>query len=389
MDLAFLGEIQRYDKGYIKETIGNVDIENEIEKISKEMDDINIKALRFDRWDFFAIFGIALLEIGTDFLLGDPKKGISSEISNKNTKLGEYFNNLHENVDHKGNSLDYQGYKFGGGDHRGRTFGHDMFSFPLAIYSLCNGQFIDGYYQDGRFNWVYSKLNQYGSEYVGLPPDQAIMAYLSHMFADFFSSKSLPVPGFGVLAHMPSRDIRVMVNKMYADGFNLRHMLVQGVPVVVAEILVRLFFYFRNRSVDADDAAKKHKLNKMLLMTHTLAALVNIGKVYFTNNPTAINLPMLLRVIWLTWSVLREEMEVSHRAKIKINYGVIKNKYETMQTLVMLDQAIYYTREIDKFIVRKNDEFVIAFDDNEKDIESGFGEIDDLMAEFANFNRSF
>ena len=208
------------------------------------------------------------------------------------------------------------------------------------------------------------------------------------MTADFFSVKSLPVPGFGALAHLPSRDIRKLVAKMYSDGFNLRDMVVKGMPVAASEVLIRMYFYFRNQEVEASPEARKHKRDKMLLMTHTLAALVNVGKVILTKNPASINLPMLLRVIWLTWSVVKEEQELTQRAKVKVNYSVLKNKYETLQTLVLLDESVYYTREIDRFILKKKDEFVIQFQENENIIQNGFNEVDQLLVAFTRLNQS-
>jgi hypothetical protein len=388
MDFSFLGEIEPYEAGYLKEKIDSNNIERELETIGREMDGLCIDSLRFDRWDFAAIFATALLEVGADFLLGDPKKGLSKNLSDKNTSLGNYFSGIHEGIDHTGNPLDYQGYKFGGGNHRSRTFGHDLLMFPLALYSLCQGQFVDGYYDQKKIQWVLSCLNQKGHAYAALPVDEAVTAYFAHMFADFFSAKSLPVPGFGVLAHLPDRELRKLVADMYSDGFNLRHMVVQGIPVAATEILIRLYLYFRVLESEPSAEARKHKLDKMLLMTHTLAALVNVGKVVLTNNPAAINLPMMLRVIWLTWSVVKEELELTHRAKVKVNYSVLKNKYETLQTLVLLDESVYYTREINKFIVKKKDEFVIQFYENEHAIQNGFNELDQLMAEFTQLNQS-
>ncbi len=49
---------------------------------------------------------------------------------------------------------------------------------------------------------------------------------------------------------------------------------VQGIPVVVAEVLVRLFFYFRYRNVEASDSAKKHKLKALTVAQDTLGGTV-------------------------------------------------------------------------------------------------------------------
>jgi len=363
-------------------------LQNEIDNLTNEINSISTVKLSFDKWDYITVFSIAILEVAGDFFLGNPKEGLSKNLSDKNTKLGNYFNGIHEKLDHSNQPVDYQGFKFGGGDHRGRTFAHDLLMFPLTLYMLCKGQFIDGYYQNGNMNWVLSSFNQFEKQYPGMTLEQAILAYITHMFADFFSSKSLPVPGFGILAHFPNRDIRKLVNNMYSDGFNLRHMAVQGIPVLAAEILMRIYFYIRNFKEDLPIEAKKHKLNKMLLLSHGIATSVNIGKVIITENPAAINLPMLIRVITLVWSVLKEEINLMHRKKIKIEAGVLKNKYENMKTLILLDKAICYTSNTNKYLNLQKEEFDKLFYENENKINNKFNVIGDKLTELKNINST-
>jgi hypothetical protein len=374
-DFSFLNTIKPYE--YDKKEIFDIkQLDNEISKLSEEINGINIRAIPFDKWDFIVVFTVALLEVGADFLLGDPNKGLSKTLSDKNTKLGEFFDKIHEQLDHSGQPLDYQGFNFGGGDHRGRTFGHDLLMFPLAIYMLCKGEFIDGYFEDSAFIWVKSLFNQYGNQYVGMPLDQSIIAYITHMIADFFSSKSLPIPGMGILAHFPNRDIRILVNDMYSNGFNLRHMIIQGIPVLTTEILIRIFNgikYWKNTEFTKEMI--KHKQNKMLLISHGCATAVNIGKVIITKNPTLINLPMITRVIKLAWDVIKEEANITHKSIEKINMGALKNKLELKKTLILLDKTVYYTNEMDRLISNSRHEYNIIKEENhlmEKKLLKGY-----------------
>ena len=350
LDFSFLNTIKPYEND-TKEVLDIKQLDNEISKLSDEINKIDIKSVPFDKWDFIVVFAVALIEIGADFILGNPQKGLSKTLSDKNSKLGEFFNKIHETLDHSKQPLDYQGYKFGGGDHRGRTFGHDLLMFPLAIYMLCKGKFIDGYFEDGAFQWVISNFNQFGTKYDGLRLDQAIIAYIIHMFADFFSTKSLPVPGMGILAHFSNRDIRKLAADMYSNGFNLRHTIVQGIPVLTAEILIRIFVsikYWNNTEYTKNMI--NNKQNKMLLISHTCATAINIGKVIATKNPTLINLPMILRVIKLAWDVISDEINITHNAIIKVNMGTLKNKLELKKTLILLDKTVYYASEMNRLI---------------------------------------
>lgn len=395
LDFSFLEKIEPFTNDS-KEIIIAKSINDEIEKLTKEIDSIDINSVPFDKWDLIMVFAIGLLEVGSDFLLGNPQKGLSNQLSDKNTKLGEYFNSLHEEIDHKGQPLDFQGrfkldgnstISFGGGDHRGRTFGHDLLMFPMAIYMLCKGKFIDGGYVDGAFNIVTSEANQYGDLYVGMSIDKAIIAYIIHMFADFCSTKSLQVPGFGIISHFPNRDIRKLVNNMYSNGFNFRHMFVQGIPVLATEILIRIYIGIRYwKSKKYSKNAIIHKRNKLLLITHSFALTVNIGKVIITKNPTLINLPMIIRVLSLIWKVIKEEIRISQIVIEKINLSLLKNKYETLETMILLDQAIYYTKEIDKIIVTNMIEFDNFLERNKKNDLHGEKDFTNLLNQFKKIN---
>jgi hypothetical protein len=386
-DYSFLNTIEPY-KNDTKEIFDIRQLDNEISRLSEEISNIDIKTVPFDKWDFIVVFSVALIEVGADFILGDPQKGLSKTLSDKNTKLGEFFDSIHKKLDHSGQPLDYQGPHFGGGDHRGRTFGHDLFMFPLAIYMLCKGKFIDGYFEDGAFKWIISTFNQFGTEYAGMPLDQAIISYVIHMVADFFSSKSLPVPGMGMLAHFPNRDIRKLVSDMYSNGFNLRHIIIQGIPVLSAEILIRIFVgikYWKN--TEHTKNMIKNKQNKMLLLSHSCATVVNIGKVIITKNPTLINLPMILRVINLAWKVVKDEIDITHRAIEKINLNTLKNKLELEKTLILLDETVYYTGEIDKIILAKMKSFDQNLQNNRMIEEKGIEEFNNILLEYKEINK--
>ena len=120
----------------------------------------------------------------------------------------------------------------------------------------------------------------------------------------------------------------------------------------------------------------------MLLMSHSVALLVNIGKVIITKNITSINLPMIMRVLHLAFSVFKEEMELTHKAKVKAELGVLRGKWKTLETLVILDEALYYTTEIERYIVKDRNEFLFNFEVNEERITTSFDEIDNTLAKF-------
>lgn len=388
LDFSFLNNIQPYNSD-IKLNTRNENIQEEIQKLTNEINSIDIKPIPFDKWDYIVAFTIGILEVAGDFFISDHnnENSIGNKMSDKNSKLGGLFEQIHKNLDHSGQPLDYQGYKFGGGDHRGRTFGHDLIMFPLAIYMLCSGRFIDGYYEDGIFKFVMSQLNQYGNEYNKLSFDEAVIAYLVHMVADFFSAKGLPIPGFGLLAHFPQRNIRKFVNDLYKDGLNLRNLVMQGVPVATTELLIWIYNSLRYKDSEFSKEVINNKKEKLLLISHGIATAVNSGKVIITKKPTSLNLVMIIRTIKLVWKVVKDEANINNKVKEKVNLSVLKNKLETMDTLILLNDAVYYTTQIDKLIVESNNTFKNKFDKRQKYLSDSFEDIDDMLDQLKTLNN--
>lgn len=388
LDFSFLNNVKPYCND-TKLNIDEVDIKNEISKLSNEINHIDIRSIPFDKWDYIVAFTIGILEVAGDFFISDHnnKYSVAYKISDKNNKLGSYFNSIHKKIDHSGQPLDYQGYKFGGGNHRGRTFGHDLIMFPLAIYMLCSGKFIDGYYKNNIYTPIMTTLNQNGNSYSKLSFDKSLIEYLLHMIADFFSAKSLPIPGFSLLSHFDQHDIRKFANNLYEDGLNLRNLAIQGVPVATTEFLIWIYNSLRYKNSDYDRETIENKKYKLLLIAHGIATAVNIGKVIFTKNPTSLNLVMIIRVIRLCWEIIEHNNDLSQRAIKKINLSVLKNKFETMDTLILLDKSLYYTSQINNLI----DEMRKSFNEiNEKrnvNLKYEFDKLNVMIKEFKNINN--
>ena len=334
-------------------------------------------------------FAVGLLEVAGDFFISDHnnKNSVANKMSDKNSKLASYFEDIHKKLNHSGQPLDYQGPKFGGGDHRGRTFGHDIIMFPLALYMLCSGKFVDGYYEDGAFQFIVTSLNQYGNEYAAMSFDEALIAYFTHMVADFFSTKSLPIPGFSLLSHFPNRDIRKFADELYRDGLNLRNLAMQGVPVAITELFIWMYNSLRYRNSTYSKEAIKNKKEKLLLISHGIALSVNIGKVIITENPTSLNLVMIMRVIKLVWNIIKHELDTNNKAIEKVNRSALKNQLETADTLILLDESIYYTREIDRLIAGMKSEFDEVNEIRNERLDDGYAQLDDMMTELMELNK--
>lgn len=270
----------------------------EITEIESYLNRPLVQRAKWDKWDYITVFTISLVGVIIDTLVGDPKRGVSAICSDKNSFIGSWFEKIHS-LHSQNNPMDYQGFKMGGGGHRLRSIGHDLLGFPFGIWQIMNGTFSGGFYQGGKYFEILSKVNQNGNPYGTQSFSDALFTYIGHVFCDFFSTYSLPVPGFGYLAKLPSREIRKFAAEMYNNGYNLRHMFIQGFSVFFIEIMIRTYSYFRLKKVlGLSNEQYTQKRRELLLLSHSIVAGFNVGKVAITGNVLSLNLPQILAVVF-------------------------------------------------------------------------------------------
>lgn len=108
----------------------------------------------------------------------------------------------------------------GGPDHRLVGPTHDIFRLFKTIRLVREGRF------ESAVKGVAKSANSYRG---GLPPylkiddpREALVLVLMHWAADFFSSRSLPLPGWSRLAEVDDREFVSWLFKAYREGANLR-----------------------------------------------------------------------------------------------------------------------------------------------------------------------
>lgn len=180
----------------------------------------------------------------------------------------------------------------------------------------------------------------------------AIIRYVKHMVADYCSSTSLPIPGFSILMHVPDRDIEAFALKLYRNGMNLRTLTLQMVPVKIVDLLMSLYVWLRSRESQEQysEEAWGHKKNKLLLIAHGITTAVNVGKVIVTEAPWRLNLVVIARTFHLVWLVTAEETMLTNRHVEKLDLGVLKARVESCKTLVLLEEAVYETENVDRML---------------------------------------
>ena len=92
--------------------------------------------------------------------------------------------------------------------------------------------------------------------------------------------------------------IAEIVQGMYYEGYDFIHFCSMSIPAMLVEVIVRLGYAIKRikeghktkDSIPLSLNREKHpKLATMLFIAHAGATTANAGKVYFTQNPVAIN----------------------------------------------------------------------------------------------------
>lgn len=368
-----------------KEKVDEMNIENEIGQIQKEIDSISTDKMPYDKYDYICIFAVAIIEVVTDFITCDPTNpnSLASKFNDSKNPLGKWCNeHIHERINHSNNPLDFQGrfdengkqvfgsghmgqtISFGGGDHRQLTYDHDLLRFFHALKDYKTGTFNEGGYIniDGKsiLVQVSTKLNANGKPFS--PTDNPLWSLICHLFADFWSTRGLPIPGWSMLSHCSDREVRQWAAHMYHDGFNFRTELLKNIPVAIGEFIIRLYCYLRFRDevqpgkvyrfndVVYSKEAYQYKRKQMLLFSHTIALSFSIGKAVITENPLLINTAMVLRVFQLTLNILKDEINYNHRVLTSISLDQYKNRLVQTNYIIISLNNIYYTASYQRIV---------------------------------------
>lgn len=358
-------------------SLNGMSVDEYIAKVAKEIDEIDLSSVPIDRWDLIVAFSLGLLETAGDCFLSDPDFKYSL-----NNKDGDFVKWINENIhkakifDHSGQPLDYQGEGYGGGAHRVKSLlhgtpmayysyrkkakegeklsaverawnyslvAHDLLVSCLGIYCISTGQFIDIKFSGDGIEFVCSSTNQYGNPYSTCNVFVAIVKYVIHMLADFFSAEGLVIPGFELLTRVSDSKIEKWATTLYDNGMNLRTMTLQKAVSFAIEKLMSLYVWIRKEGCDEQysDAAWEHKQHKLLLLTHLITTGVNVGKVIVSEAPWRLNLVVIGRTVQLLWRVVAEEAALTNRHIEAADRGVLLARLESTKTLMLINEAVH------------------------------------------------
>lgn len=217
--------------------------------------------------------------------------------------------------------------------HRFQSLGHDpILGFIFGVKDIMSGT-MTSIGSDGLLS--VQKIS--GAD--GMSFFQAIIRQIGHLKSDIGTSAGLPVPFMPLLGLIQlgsfgkkGRTVGELARAMYGQGYDFGHFLAMSVPVMLIEVLVRVFYFAKRlneghsflESLPVNIPGKKRqpKLQSMLFTAHTIATAANAGKVYFTQNPLSINFPQWLwffkssihQLKWIAWDKENERFDHTQKS---------------------------------------------------------------------------
>lgn len=185
-------------------------------------------------------------------------------------------------------------------NHRLRSLAHDpLFGLIFAVIDIILGTTtcID---DNGFIEMIPNKKTSMVDKFF------SVFLYLGHLISDVCTSRGLPIPGWFLTQlnfnNVFLKKISDLSEKMYINGYDLRHLLSMSSSVAVSHLIIDFYLEITQDKVGNDklmferDLQEVHnnlKKAEMMLLTDSIASIGNAVKIFSppdSGNPTAINL---------------------------------------------------------------------------------------------------
>jgi hypothetical protein len=286
--LALNGVVHSSD-GLLEELLS----ENELADVRRHLQRPVFERLKWTTGDYIALAAAVLTGLAVDML--NMAWRVNSPID-KDGVLRDWFEKkLHNHSNN--NPIDYQGRGFGGKSHRVRSWGHDLSRFLEAVKQTAEGEFRGKSWSYSKPIEVISKANQHGNPYPQMSWFAAFQNVVIHLFADFFSAHSLPLPLSSVVYENCGREMRKFVHELYGNGYNLRHIALNSVEVLLACLVIEVWLWLQYGLEQTQEPAVKLKKYEMRAAAMGFLSGANIGGCLLFENPFLLNIPLLIAAV--------------------------------------------------------------------------------------------
>jgi hypothetical protein len=180
-------------------------------------------------------------------------------------------------------------------------------------------------------------IKQFAS-YDSISWEQAILINLLHLLKDFCTAKSLPIPGMTILANLNNDKMPKLAEQLYDNGVNLRTMSAEAISVGVIELTIRIYHFLRFRGQTIDKRVRDEQLQKMLLLSHSIAATFNIGKVIMTKNPFMLNTAQFVLMLKYVYQLINGQIaDFTRRVENKETEVLVTGNYVALSSLLLVE----------------------------------------------------
>jgi len=230
----------------------------------------------------------------------------------------------------------------GPGTHRFQSLGHDpLLGFIFGVRDILTGEF-SGISKTGHLIVQQVTDPLLHGEQLFARILEAMKTQFGHLASDVATSRGLPVPlmpllqffQFGKIGNQ-EYTIGEVVRQMYRSGYDFRHFMASSIPVMITEVIIRLGCFIRSIQAgktlgESIPSASSITLRRQLLIAHSVATLINAGKVYVTQNPLAISWPQALAFLRYVMPELAFLMYGKEVARAKMVEDEILNEYHSI-----------------------------------------------------------
>lgn len=246
--------------------------------------------------------------------------------------------------------------------HRLLQLGHDpLLGFVFGVTDILNGTMTT---IDKEGNVVVQVMANYADR-TEADVFAALSKQIIHFKSDVTTSMGLPVPLMSLFNLMQfgsigeeEQTIAEIVQGMYYEGYDFIHFCSMSVSAMLVEVVVRIGYAIKRikeghtvkESIPISLNREKHpKLATMLFIGHAGAVAANAGKVYFSQNPVAINYPEWIAFAKHSYSQLK--WCIVQKPKLRDDYVLGRINEELNEVL----------QEVDDTFEKFSSEYIVVF----------------------------
>lgn len=163
-----------------------------------------------------------------------------------------------------------------------------------------------------------------------------------------------------ILANLNNDKMPKFAEQLYDNGVNVRTMSAQAISVAVIELTIRVYHFLSLYNQTVDKELRDEKLRKMLLLSHSIAATFNIGKVIVTKNPFLLNTSQFILILKYVYQALNKQMaDFKKRVENEETQIIFTGEYLALSSLLVVEYSSI--EQAYNEIIATNEQMVVKY----------------------------